>query len=47
MTGPCYGRDVQYGCECPDGKVIDEDKNECVSPKECGKYIWYGDLSVP
>ena len=23
------------GCECPDGTVIDKDKNECVAPREC------------
>ena len=23
------------GCQCPDGKVIDEDKNQCVDPTEC------------
>ena len=22
-------------CECPDGTVIDEDQNECVSPDKC------------
>ena len=38
LQGPCYGQDVQYACECPDGEVIDKDKNECISPKECGKY---------
>ena len=39
MMGPCYRQDVRYGCECPDGKVIDEDKNECISPKDCGMFI--------
>ena len=23
------------GCECPNGTVIDEDTNECVTPREC------------
>ena len=23
------------GCQCPDGTVIDEDKNQCVEPTEC------------
>ena len=28
------------GCECPNGTVIDEDKNECVAPSECtGMYV--------
>ena len=22
-------------CECPDGMIIDEDKNECVVPSNC------------
>ena len=22
-------------CECPDGMIIDEDKNECVTPSDC------------
>ena len=26
---------IVNGCECPDGTVIDEDKNECVAPREC------------
>ena len=31
---------IVNGCECPDGTVIDEDKNECVAPSECiGMYI--------
>ena len=39
MQGPCYEQDVRYGCECPDGEVINKDKNECISPKECGMHI--------
>ena len=23
------------GCECPNGTVVDEAKNECVAPSEC------------
>jgi len=23
------------GCECPNGKVLDEAKKECVAPSEC------------
>ena len=36
-TGPvaCLPVCIINGCECPDGTVIDEDKNECVAPKEC------------
>ena len=31
---------IVNGCECPNGTVIDEDKNECVAPSECtGSYI--------
>ena len=26
---------IVNGCECPDGTVIDEDKNECVPPSNC------------
>ena len=26
---------IDNGCECPFGTVIDEDKNECVPPKQC------------
>ena len=26
---------IVNGCECPDGTVIDEDKNECVAPRQC------------
>ena len=26
---------IVNGCECPDGTVIDEDKNKCVTPREC------------
>ena len=29
------------GCECPDGTVIDEDKNECVAPSECEGTQYY------
>ena len=31
---------VVHGCQCPNGTVIDEDKNECVAPSECtGMYV--------
>ena len=26
---------VPYGCECPTGKVVNEDINECVTSSEC------------
>ena len=26
------------GCECPAGTIIDEDRNECVSPDKCPSY---------
>ena len=26
---------IVNGCECPEGTVIDEARNECVTPKEC------------
>ena len=26
---------IVNGCECPDGTVIDEDKNKCIAPSEC------------
>ena len=36
-TGPfaCPAICVVNGCECPPGTVIDEDINECVTPREC------------
>ena len=36
-TGPvvCPRICIVNGCECPDGTVIDEYKNECVTPNEC------------
>ena len=32
---PCDQQCVPYGCECPDGKVVDEDRNECIDTIEC------------
>ena len=32
---PCPFVCVVNGCECPEGTIIDEDKNECVTPNEC------------
>ena len=40
-TGPtvCPSICIINGCECPDGQVIDEERNECVTPNECkGKH---------
>ena len=36
-TGPvsCPRICIVNGCECPDGTVIDEYKNECVAPSRC------------
>ena len=36
-TGPvaCPRVCIVYGCECPNGTVIDEDTNACVTPNEC------------
>ena len=31
----CTQQCIPYGCECPDGMVVDEDKNECVPINEC------------
>ena len=31
----CSERCIPNGCECPDGTVIDVDKNECVELGEC------------
>lgn len=31
----CIQQCIPYGCECPDGTVIDEQKNECVAESEC------------
>ena len=43
-TGPvvCPLVCIVDGCECPNGTVIDEAKNECVAPSECpGTYYMY------
>lgn len=26
---------IPYGCECPNGTVVDEERNECVAPSGC------------
>ena len=31
----CTQQCVPYGCECPDGMVVDEESNECISINEC------------
>ena len=37
----CTEACVTDGCECPDGTVIDEDRNECVQLGECpGMYVY-------
>ena len=42
-TGPgvCPAVCIINGCECPNGTVIDEEKNECVTPRECKEGISY------
>ena len=38
--GVCNAICIINGCECPDGTVIDEEKNECVAISECkGMYM--------
>lgn len=36
-TGPiaCPRVCIPNGCQCPRGTVIDEEKNECVTPNQC------------
>ena len=34
-TTVCPAVCIVYGCECPNGTIIDEKKNECVAPEEC------------
>ena len=33
--GPCLTVCVVDGCVCPDGTVINEEINECVTPSQC------------
>ena len=43
VTDPivCPAVCIVKGCECPEGTVIDKEKNECVTPNECkGNYVW-------
>jgi len=35
VGGACPLVCIINGCECPTGTVIDEDKGECVAPREC------------
>jgi len=35
MPQACPPRCESFECVCPNGKVIDEDKNECVNQNEC------------
>ena len=34
-TTVCPAVCIINGCECPNGTVIDENRNECVTPSEC------------
>ena len=37
---PCPAICIPNGCQCPDGQVIDEAENKCVTPNECeGMYL--------
>ena len=42
QTVNCPSLCIVNGCECPEGTVIDENKNECVPPSnECtGMYVY-------
>ena len=36
----CIQACIPYGCECPNGMVVDEERNECVATSECpGKSV--------
>lgn len=34
-TTPCAHKCIPYGCECPNGTVVNERRNECVAPRTC------------
>ena len=40
-TAICPEICIVDGCECPNGTVIDEDINECVTPSECTSMYVY------